>query len=370
MDSYSVAMNQRQQPQSLPQHNSQSPRGVTLEDGPQRRNNGRFDSHDDFYNFLENNRGPSTTNPTGAPGPGDKNPQLAPIAPLQHQQQQQQPQQQQPQQQQRPLPSQSRPPLTNPNLDRVRPPSFSGSRSEEQLVDKSSGARVARQAVRRGAPPTKQISGARPRVGSPTPPVSGGSSPTHPPYGTQSMALAGPTDMDSAGAMIPRLKSPSVLDCVLQPLEQKVREYEQHMRREQDEIKRLDEELHMLQVRRSEAEGRFNEVKAKHDEYRRQYNDVERAMTGELTMSPPQRPATMHGAGPVAPLQQQQPQPPPPQQRYGDDYHEEFEDDEEDFQAPPFVANRRISSQQSFGRVSQKGKERFRFSNLFGGNRN
>ncbi|KAI1826290.1 hypothetical protein F4861DRAFT_100994 [Xylaria intraflava] len=347
MDSYTAAMNQRPQPQqSSSPHRPQSPRGVALEDRPQnvhRQNNSRFDSHDDFYDFLDNNRGPSAANPPGS-GPNEKSPPQAPVLP------------QQQQQQQRTLPSQSRPPLTNSNPDRVRPPSYTGtSRSEELLVDKSSGARIARQAVRRGVPPTRQLSGPRQRLGSPTPPVSGGSSPSHPQYATQS--LSGTAD-DNAVAIIPRLKSPSVLDCVLQPLDQKVREYDQHMRREQDEMKRLDDELHALQARRAEAEARFNEVRAKHDEYRRQYTDVERAMTGELTMSPMQRPATMHGAGPVA------------QQRFADEYHEEF-DDEEDFSAPPFGPGRRISSQQSFGRVSQKttGKDRFRFSNLFGANR-
>jgi hypothetical protein len=160
------------------------------------------------------------------------------------------------------------------------------------------------------------------------------------------------------------------MDCVLQPLEAKVREYDQHMRREQDEMKRLDDELRALQARRAEAESRFEEAKAKHDEYRRQYNDVERAMSGELPMTPrePQRPTTMQGAGPMT---QQRPMS-AHQRRFGDDGDDDdLDEDDEDFSAPPYGPGRRINSTQSFGRVSQKtgGKERFRFSSLFGGGR-
>ncbi|KAI1435857.1 hypothetical protein GGR50DRAFT_278108 [Xylaria sp. CBS 124048] len=376
MDSYTAAMNQRQQPQQRPQS---PPRGVSLEDGGpahRRNNSSRFDSHDDFYDFLDSNRGPPNPSGASATTNNTKTPPQAPVLPSQ-------------QQQRSGIPVQSRPPISNSN---VRAPSFSGSRSEELLVDKSAGARGARQAVRRGAPPTKQLSGggggtsgggtsggtgSRQRVGSPTPPVSsGGSSPTHPHYAAgapQSLSGGGDHLENSAVAVIPRLKSPSVIDCVLQPLDQKVREYDLHMRREQEEIKRLDDELQALQARRAEAETRFNEVRAKHDEYRRQYTDVERAMSGQLSssMSPPQqRPATMHGSGAGAGV----PGPGPGPQRFappGDEYHEEFDDDE-DFSAPPFGPGRRISSQQSFGRTSQKtstGKERFRFSNLFGGSR-
>lgn len=142
------------------------------------------------------------------------------------------------------------------------------------------------------------------------------------------------------------------------------------MRREQEEIKHLDDELRVLQARRAEAEGRFDEAKAKHDEYRRQYTDVERAMTGELHMSsrePQQRPTTMQGAAP-GPGPQQRPM---SARRFGDDVDGEDFDEDEDFAVPPFGPGRRINSQQSFSRASQKtgGKERFRFSSLFGGGR-
>ncbi|KAI8953297.1 hypothetical protein F4801DRAFT_538248 [Xylaria longipes] len=362
MDAYAAAMNQPQQPPQPP--HQQSPRGVALEDGPpnsHRRNNSHFGSHDDFYAFLDSNRGPSMASAGGPSGPGERSPPPAPMPPQQQQQQQQQ--------QQRNLPSQSRPPVTNIFPDRSRPPSYAGSRSEELLVDKSAGAKMARQNQRRGAPPTKQpVSAPRQRTTSPTPPVSGGSSPTHP---HSSRPVSGAGDRDPPTGPVQRLKSPSVLECVLQPLDQKVREYDQLMRREQEEIRRLDDELRIFQARRAEAEGRFDDAKAKHDEYRRQYIDVERAMTGELAMSPrepqqQQRPVTMQGAGPMT---QQRPM---SARRFGDDVDgEDFDEEDEDFAVPPFGPGRRINSQQSFSRASQRtgGKERFRFSSLFGGGR-
>ncbi|KAI1145013.1 hypothetical protein F4825DRAFT_444967 [Nemania diffusa] len=377
MDAYSATMNQPPQPPQPPQApRQQSPRGVTLEDNPvpsHRRNNSHFGSHDDFYAFLDNNRGPSMASTSG-PSASDRSPPPAPMPPQQQQPLllQQQLQQQQQQQQQRTAPTQSRPPVTNLFPDRSRPPSYSGSRSEEQLLtDKNTGAKVARQNQRRGVPltattatkpPSSSSSGPRQRTTSPTPPVSGGSSPTHP-----------HRPVSGAGS-IQRLKSPSVLECVLQPLDQKVREYDLHMRREQEEIKRLDDELRVLQARRAEAEARFDEARGKHDEYRRQYTDVERAMSGELPMSPRsqqqqhpqlQRPATMQGA------MTQQGQRAMSMRRFPDDVDGEEFDDDEDFAVPPFGQGRRINSQQSFGRASQKtgGKERFRFSSLFGGGR-
>ncbi|KAI0799350.1 hypothetical protein GGR55DRAFT_669948 [Xylaria sp. FL0064] len=363
MDPYTAAMNsqQSQPPPQPPQQQQQrdSPRGVTLEDRPQnshRRNNSHFGSHDDFYAFLDSNRGPSMAANSVSSASG-MSPPPAPMPPQQ--------------QQQRNPPSQSRPPVTNifPERSRLSTGSYSGSRSEELLVDRNSGAKVARQNQRRGAPPTKPMTGSRQRTTSPTPPASGGSSPTHP-QGSRPVSGAG--DRDSNGAAIPRLKTPNVLDCVLQPLDQKIREYDQIMRREQDELRRLDEELRALQERRADAEKRFDDAKGKHDEYRRQYSDVERAMTGELTALPrdpqhqqqqqhPQRPVTMQGPGP-----QQRPM---SARRFGDDMDGEDDDLDDDFVNPPFGPGRRINSQQSFSRASQKtgGKERFRFSNLFGG---
>lgn len=165
MDAYAATMNQPPQP------HQQSPRGVTLEDGPpnpHRRNNSHFGSHDDFYAFLDSNRGPSmasTAGPSGPSGPNglnglngpnERSPPPAPMPPQQ--------------QHQRNQPSQSRPPVTNIFPDRSRPPSYSGSRSEEFLVDKSANAKMARQNQRRGVPPTKPLSTPRQRTTSPTPP--------------------------------------------------------------------------------------------------------------------------------------------------------------------------------------------------------
>ncbi|TGJ78354.1 hypothetical protein E0Z10_g10415 [Xylaria hypoxylon] len=376
MDPYTTSTNGHS-PQPQPPHSQQHqqrrespPRGVTLEDkpsNPHRRNNSHFGSHDDFYAFLDNNRGPAmAVNPNGSTpnGAGEMAPPQAPMPPQQQQQQQQQLQQQQ----QRNGSSQSRPPVTNIFPDRSRPTShsgsYTGSRSEELLlVDRNSGAKMARQNQRRGAPPIKPAAAPRQRATSPTPPVSGGSSPTHP---HSSRPVSGAGDRENGGGPIQRLRTPNVLECVLQPLEQKIREYDQLMRREQEEIKRLDDELRVFQARRAEAEGKFDDAKAKHDEYRRQYNDVERAMSGELPMSPrepQQRPTTMNGPGPGPSAQQR----PMSARRFGDE-GEEFEEDDEEFAIPPFGPGRRINSQQSFGRASQKtgGKERFRFSNLFG----
>jgi len=170
------------------------------------------------------------------------------------------------------------------------------------------------------------------------------------------------------------------MECVLQPLEAKVREYDGVMQREQEEIKRLDEELAALQARRAEAEGRFNEAKAKHDEYQRQYNDVERAMSGDTAlplMSPAlqqqQRPTTVHGPGSVTGAAVQRPMSAnhPQQRRFGENpYGDDLDDDDHSYASPSYSSpGRRIQSQQSFGRASQKTgvKERFRFSSLFGG---
>ncbi|KAI0903742.1 hypothetical protein F4823DRAFT_259267 [Ustulina deusta] len=361
MDPYTAAMNsqQSQPPAQQPpqQQQRESPRGVTLEDRPlnsHRRNNSHFGSHDDFYAFLDSNRGPSMATSMGGTSVSSSSEMSPPPAPMPPQQQQQ-----------RNLPIQSRPPVTNifPDRSRLSSGSFSGSRSEETLVDRNSSAKMARQNQRRGGPPTKQITGPRQRTTSPTPPVSGGSSPTHPHC---SRPVSGAGDRDSAGAPVPRLKSPSVIECVLQPLDQKIREYDQIMRREQEEVKHLDDELRALHERRSDAERRFNDAKAKHDEYRRQYTDVERAMSGDLSREPQQqqqRPTTMQGPG-----SQQRPM---SARRFGDGVDGEDDLEDDDFATPPFGPGRRINSQQSFSRASQKtgGKERFRFSNLFGGGR-
>ncbi|KAI0130396.1 hypothetical protein BJ170DRAFT_681848 [Xylariales sp. AK1849] len=309
----------------------------------------RFDSHDDFYAFLDSNRGP----PSSANGNSGVAMQV-PIHPQSQTQQQQQQQQrlvpigQQPNHS--PTADQSRPPVANsfPSQrgggGRPRPPSYSGSRSEEQLVDKSDGQpKVNRQNGRRPNKPTAMGAPAATKSGSPPRTAGAGGSPTrHADHGRPTSPGSG--HLKSAES-IQRLKSPSVMDCVLQPLDQKVHEYESHMHREQDEMARLDDELRALQERRSQAEERFLEAKSKHDDYRRQYQDVSRALRGEAPMpSPRERPS---------------------QQRVVS-YRDEEDDDEDEEELPP-PPHRRVNSQQSFGRTSQKMRtmDRFRMS-LFG----
>ncbi|KAI0386716.1 hypothetical protein F5Y04DRAFT_70558 [Hypomontagnella monticulosa] len=339
----------------------------------------RFDSHDDFYDFLDNNRGP-IAGPSSQAGPSSATNANATAAMMQAQPPQI------PQQQQRfgqggpaanHSPISSRPPLTNSfppqgggnGSDRPRPPSYSGSsRSEEMLVagaDRSrdgDGARVQRQNGRRGGP-SKPVSGPRPPTsssGGSSPPRTSAGYPANHPQLQQAQAQAksaSASDPNLAipganlGASIQRLKSPSVLDCVLQPLDQKVHEYSELMHREQDEMDRLDADIRALQERRADAETRFLEAKGKHDDYRRQYIDVDRAMRGEAL--PPPTPRDQQ-----VPLSRQHTR---PMSMQDDD-----EDDEDDLMPPP-SAHRRINSQQSFGRSSQKmkGGSRFRFS-LFG----
>ncbi|KAI1100191.1 hypothetical protein F4804DRAFT_319603 [Jackrogersella minutella] len=339
-----------------------------------------FSSHDDFYDFLESNRGPMPGPSTFAgPGPaGATNANANASAPLQTQPSQMPQQQrfvQQPGGPPNQSPTHSRPPLTNSfpsqggaGPERSRPPSYSGSsRSEEMLVaDRTSdNGRIQRQNGRRAAPTGKSVSGPRPPTSS-----SGGSSPprtstgypmTHPQLQHAQAQAKSASSSDpnlaglgaSVGASIQRLKSPSVADCVLQPLDQKVREYADLMSREQEEMDHLDAELRALQERRADAETRFLEAKGKHDDYRRQYNDVERAMRGETI--PPPTPREQQ-----VPLARQHTRP----MSLRDD--DDDDEDDDDMVLPP-SSHRRINSQQSFGRSSQKMKSggRFRFS-LFG----
>lgn len=291
----------------------------------------RFDNHDDFYAFLDNNRGPPSI-----PQQQNNHPHS-------------------------PTDNISRPPVANSfpvqgGQTRSRPPSYSGSRSEEMLqLSDSASAKMHRQNGRRGNN-TRPSSGSRPSNninnfnGEKSPPGTAGSAQSTPTRQTRPLSPDGPPAGMGRAASIQRLKSPSVMNCVLQPLEHKVKEYESLMHREEDQIVRLDDELRALQERREEAQMRFLEAKAKHDDYRRQYHDVERALRGELPVS----------AAP-APIQRERERP----MSYCE---EEPDDDEEEELAPPPPMNRRVQSQHSFGRASGKGKSRFRFS-LFGGDR-
>ncbi|KAI0475163.1 hypothetical protein GGR56DRAFT_644842 [Xylariaceae sp. FL0804] len=336
MDAYAVATNSPPRPR------------YTLDDGPMHRRNGsRFDSHDDFYEFLDNNRTSANAAAPLQPPP----PQSAHSA---HSLPRMPPAQQ---------PGPSRPPVTNAFPERSRPPSYSGSRSEELLVDKNATpARNTRQTQNQnqnGRRPQKLTTGPRPqtRAGSPPSPWSGPSSPNNPPQSARPATSGGDASLDSpsaAAAAIQRLKSPSIQQCVLQPLEQKVHEYEALMQREQEQMARLDDEIRALQERRADAEMRFMEAKGKHDDYRRQHQDVDRALRGEAPLPPtPMEP-------PVREQQQHQHAMRPMSMQHDD------EDDEDDEDLMPSY-NRRVQSQQSFSRSSQKprARDRFRFS-LFG----
>ncbi|KAK7918455.1 hypothetical protein PG985_010329 [Apiospora marii] len=389
------------------QYNSNS-RPVTASN-----NNNKFDSHDDFYDFLDSNRGGSGA----AMQSGSPNMQRGPI-PING-------------------PDQSRPPVTRGTGGaqmRSRPPSYgSGSRSEEMLVDKHREQRekerrqqqlreqqLQQQQQQHGASPA----GARkPLPGGPRSPSSDspsanapwrGGSGAHPPQPAAQQQQGRPVSSDSnssgdgrplarnntaagaaMGAAIQRLKSPSVMDCVLSPLESKVTEYLGFMTSEEDTISRLDAEIALLQARKAEAESRHAEFKSKHDDYRRQYADVERALRGDAPPLPGMRHAatatTNNGPPTTRELQQQQAL--LNQQQGGgggqnggpamgrpsvhnsqhdnrhmdDDMDEDDYDDEDDGYQQRRPESRRIMSQQSFGRSSQQGKKsRFRFS-LFGG---
>lgn len=419
-----LAVMQAQQHQA--QYNSSNGRPVTAS---------KFDSHNDFYEFLDSNRGSSG----GGPPPNS-------TAAMQQQQQHQSGSPNM----QRPIPingpDQSRPPVTRGPGGaqmRSRPPSYgSGSRSEEMLVDKH---REQREKERRqqqlreqqlqqqaqqqqGASPAgarKPLPGG-PRSPSSDPPSANapwrGGSGAHPPQpqaalpSQQQQGRPVSSDSNSSdgrplarnntaagaamGAAIQRLKSPSVMDCVLSPLESKVTEYLGFMTSEEDTISRLEAEIALLQSRKAEAESRHAEFKSKHDDYRRQYADVERALRGDApplpgmrhaataTINPANPNTTSNGPPTTRELQQQQAALAQQQQQQGgqamgrpsvhnpqhdnrhmdDDMDEDDYDDEDDYQQRR-PESRRVMSQQSFGRSSQQGKKsRFRFS-LFGGDK-
>ncbi|RYP63949.1 hypothetical protein DL769_006827 [Monosporascus sp. CRB-8-3] len=342
--------------------------------------NSQFSSHDDFYAFLENNR--SDPNVHGIHGPLNSN---ANTPPQQSQMQPQQKRQSGPGMSPNHYQGHTRPPVSN----RQRAPSYSaqGSQSEEMLIAKTEQAQKAvRQTARRPVKPPPASSSSSPSSGpqqsrpsssnrlgggpdSPAAQQQQQQSPKGRPNPSSSEALAPPAS-GAVGASIARLQTPSLMDSVLKPLEQKVREYSELMRQEHEQMARLDEELRAMQERRAEAESRFLEAKSKHDDFRRRHDDVERAMRGEPPLPrEPQQP----------PQQQQLPMreaghppsgPPPPQQRYPERpmsfRHEEDESDESEDDVRP--ASRRVQSQQSFGRPPQqkaRARDRFRLS-LFG----
>ncbi|RYP50147.1 hypothetical protein DL768_004264 [Monosporascus sp. mg162] len=343
--------------------------------------NSQFSSHDDFYAFLENNR--SDQNIHGIHGPLNPN---ANTPPQQSQMQPQQKRQSGPGMSPNHYQGHTRPPVSS----RQRAPSYSaqGSQSEEMLVAKTEAAQKAvRQNARRPVKPPPASSSSSPSSGpqqsrpssSSNRPGGGLDSPAAQQQQQQSPkgrlnpsspeALAPPAS-GAVGASIARLQTPSLMDSVLKPLEQKVREYSELMRQEHDQMTRLDEELRALQERRAEAESRFLEAKSKHDDFRRRHDDVERAMRGEPPLPrEPQQPPPQQQL-PVREAGHPQSGPPPPQQRYPERpmsfHHEDDESDQSEDDVRP--ASRRVQSQQSFGRPPQqkpRARDRFRLS-LFG----
>lgn len=342
----------------------------------------RFDSHDDFYDFLDSNRMgdgrplPMPSAPGSASGNMGGRP---PSSSSSHHQQQHQQQQGPPPQR---LVDQPRPPVTRGGAGpggpgggqpqaRSRAPSYgSGSRSEEMLVDKHRRQNSGRPGTAsKGAQTQATPNGPR------SPSMSGDRSSSYQNMNGRAPSPGSDHSPAAAGNAIQRLKSPTVVDHVLQPLEKKVNEYAALMDSEEDSVSQLDVEIAMLQERRSQAEARFMDAKNKHDEYRRQYADVERALRGEAPPMPTQstREMAMRQASAQPPQQQQQPPPSmngPPMGRpsmHHDDDLDDLDDDEEFLDDQRRPTSRRITSQQSFGRSSQGGKKgRFRFS-LFGG---
>ncbi|KAH9906010.1 hypothetical protein F4778DRAFT_779397 [Xylariomycetidae sp. FL2044] len=406
-----------------PRQQHQSPRdyiddAALYHTSPGRPNNQRFDSHDDFYDFLEKNRGPgpstsslhansgmplqSSSQPP--PPPSSSSASHMPMRPAPNaamnragppeQQQQSRPpmatnslpsQQQQQQQQQR----------------RSRPPSYTEGRAEEMLAGRPQSSsdedrkHLQRQTggrrphgpsintkpppTRSGSPPLRTSladrsptqyhprrtdSSSDPSMAAPPPAAAASSSSSSQQQQQQAAAAA------AAAASIQRLKSPSVLDCVLQPLDQKVQEYGALMTSEQEQMARLDDEIRALQGRRADAEARFLEAKGKHDDYRRQYADVERAMRGEAPAVPALPPMVAGGGGGAQRGLQR-----PVSFRDDDDDDDDLDDeDDEDLghgrpgQQQGGGNNRRNYSEQSFGRQSQKMRTRDRFRiSLFGG---
>ncbi|ORY68201.1 uncharacterized protein BCR38DRAFT_481684 [Pseudomassariella vexata] len=339
-----------------PRPQQHSPRGFNDEAGMQQQGRGkpggyRRDNHveqpiySEFYDYSEVEGPPRSAG--GPPNGGMAMPQQGQMPPQQRMM---------PQGQSNHGHEPSRPPVANalpmrggggPNgggggggggsfAGRSRPPSYSGSRSEELLVMNPEAAKHRQNRRQQGRTPStgKGPNTQQPKSGSP--PRTPGHSPPHKsiPDPKQGRPVS-PESLSASAATIPRVKSPSVMTSVLQPLELKVHEYEGLMHVAQDDMARLDEELHALQQKRAEAEGRFLEAKAKHDDYQRQYQDVEMALRGEIPRETP-------------PQQQ-----PPPRRERPISYDE------------PSPEERPMSHQSSFGMQKTRTRDRFRMS-LFG----
>ncbi|KUI59150.1 hypothetical protein VP1G_06399 [Cytospora mali] len=185
--------------------------------------------------------------------------------------------------------------------------------------------------------------------------------------------------LSPGAAHIQRLPTPSLAMSVLQPLDAKVIEYGTLMAEAQGEMARLDDEMRQLQERQREVEARFLEAKSRHDEYRRQYQDVERALRGDLVpggmggMSMGMAPGMRDGGGP--------PVPSGPQQMGGGGQHQQHQQMDGGRMGPgpgpgpgqhrPAMASQRTVSAHSEPRSmmsqdSVRTQKKGRFSRIFG----
>lgn len=219
-------------------------------------------------------------------------------------------------------------------VPRQRPPSYeAGSRSAEQALNRSADANVEQR--RQPAPPNlrSQPAGARPP-----------SAPSRQPQ----VVLPNP------GATIERLKTPSVMETVLQPLGRKVQEYNRLVNEAQDDIKRLDDELRLIQTRRDEAHARLLDAQTRYEDWQQQYASVERTLKGEVPPVPQL---------PQLPLEQPKPQA-AAAATAAEQFHDDDEyDDDEDLRERPWSA----SHQGSFASTKSKTRVRDRLrKSIFG----
>ncbi|EFX01660.1 hypothetical protein CMQ_8126 [Grosmannia clavigera kw1407] len=212
---------------------------------------------------------------------------------------------------------------------RQRPPSYeAGSRSAEQALNRNADANVEQRRQPPVSNPRTQPAGARP-----------------PSVASRQHQAAVP----NPGATIERLKTPSVMETVLQPLSRKVQEYNRLVNEAQDEIKRLDDELRLIQTRRDDAHARLLDAQTRYEDWQQQYASVERTLKGELP--------------PLPPLQHEQPKPQvavaAAEQLNDDDEY----DDDEDLRERPWSA----SHQGSFASTKSKSRVRDRLrKSIFG----
>lgn len=184
-------------------------------------------------------------------------------------------------------------------------------------------------------------------------------------YPQASQPVTGPsppnqTPAQAAGASISRLKTPSVMDSVLQPLGIKVQEYDRLMHEAQDNMKRLDDELRALQLRRDEAETRFLDAEARHKEWQQQYDGVRRTLTGEApaaSQAPPMPQVKINDPLPNHNIQTN---------NIHDDDDDDDDEDDDDDNEPVYKRPWSMNHQSSFTSTKSKGRRSRLLSSIFG----